>query len=161
MKAFRAALSQLEVTAPVFKASLETYDKDLCFEASTVCQNVSDTDEIDVRMAKLHFFEQWGRGKYEINYPSAEASLLMDMQAYYLRFVKQHSPTKHPKNTALYKFVSDTRRYCANVVDADEAFYSLYKYLINNSAEDLESTNIHVQNGFKILEVLGNRYEKE
>jgi hypothetical protein len=164
MKDFRAALSTLPLTQPIFKIRQDGYDGSLLAEpVNGKTWLVEDTDSVDVKLAKKFGRQEYDPGEctYKIQYGSSLRALEEEIVFYLLRFIKAHSPQKHPKNTKLYKFTEKIVRIMQEEAAAAEAYYSTYKYLWSNNAVNEQSTNIHVQNGLKILETLRNRFEKK
>lgn len=161
MKAFLEALQKLENSKPVFRVIDSYYSNNYDFTPVDQVQHEPDWDkstaaEIDNILARSHFVEHYQRDSmsYRTDIGYAMQQLENEMSSYFLKFLEKHMPQKHPKNTKLYKYHMYLKRYICNYVDADEAYYSTYKYLLLNDAKNLESTNIHVQNGLKILETL-------
>ena len=165
MKDFKAALSTLPVTQPIFRLLPDVYSGTTLQAQAMYSQTwlIEDTDSTDLKLAKELFKEEYDRDsrRYNIDYYGAERALQEEIASYLLRFLREHLPQKHPKNTKLYKFTERVKHVMQQEDAAAEAYYSTYKYLWTNQAIDQLGTNIHVQNGLKILETLRNRFEKE
>jgi len=164
MKSFRAALSTLPNSKPIFRLTKSRYHPNFLEVevANHVVHENSEDDNIDLQLAKEFFKESYSRTDEEFitSFSSCITDLKYEIASYLLKFVTQHSPQKHVKNTKLYKFTEKLRFIIVNDDIAAEAYYSVFKYLKSNDAVNLDSTNIHVQNGFKILETLRNKFEK-
>lgn len=166
MKDFRKALSTIPLTKPIFRLFHDKGYYSNTINAEPTNGNthlVEETDGPDLKLAKELFKEEYDRNSktFHVNYNSCVQALEEEIVAFLLRFLRAHSPQKNPKTTKVYKFTQTIKSLMRSEDAAAEAYYSVYKYLWTNQACDLEGTNVHVQNGLKILETLRNRFEKE
>ena len=144
------------VSVPVFKITLDG-SGDLRFDLKNKYQ-VPDSEDPVYKLVAETYNESLNKNKRRFERSHDCARAFGGMMSTIRQVTINASPLKNPKQTRLYKWLSEYNSVYHN--PSSVGFIALYRYIMNNGIEETrDNTNPHAKNVLAVLELMREKYE--